>query len=97
MANTTKHIMLITRFVNKPGKKTLSPRKLTERCSTRKNEKIKENDINTTSQQKIIHLGANFFKKIFDILSILFGVQGTYFKKLLTKAKLFQHLIIASS
>ena len=75
MANTTKQITLIKRFAIKPGTKTFSPLKLTDKCSSRKKEKIKAKEINTISQQKIIHRGANFLKKRLDILISLF--EGT--------------------
>jgi len=59
-----------------PGKKILSPWKLTDKCSTRKKEKINEREINTISQQKIIHLGAKRFKKLLDmIINFIWGTR----------------------
>jgi hypothetical protein len=72
--------VLIKRFVTKAGKKSSIALKLTERCSERKNEKVKEMEINTISQQKIIHRGAKFFRKRFDILfSLVVGIGITFF------------------
>lgn len=68
MENTPIQIRLTNRFVIRPGIKLIISRKLTERCSLRKKEKVNETEISRISQQKIIHLGAKFFKKRIGII-----------------------------
>ena len=74
MEKTAIQIILTTRFMINPGKKTTRSWKSTERWLTRKKEKINEQEIKTISQQKIIQRGAKFFKKLLDIVvNLIFG------------------------
>jgi hypothetical protein len=68
MANTAIQKIPMKRFATKAGKKFHRSWKLIERCSIRKKENVKETVIKRMSQQKIIHRGAKFFKKKFDIM-----------------------------